>query len=94
MASHEMKLQYTDHARQRMAQRGITEQDIAEVIRIGLRIRKAGVIFYFMRRKDCHALHGLTVVQAKNGTVLTTYKNKRGLRDIKRKSKYLSKEMR
>lgn len=87
-----MNLKYTDHARTRMAQRGITEQDIAQAIRIGLKIRRAGVIFYFVRRKDSHDLHGLTVVQAQNGVVLTTYKNRRGLRDIKRKSKYLSKE--
>lgn len=90
--------QYTDHARIRMAQRGITEQDVARVILVGMRVRNAGAVFHFMRKKDIKSksderLEGVTVLRAKNGVVMTVYKNKKGLRDIKRKWKLNLKEL-
>lgn len=86
-------LKYTQHAVLRMSQRGISKEDIALVIQKGTWHRKTGVIFIIMRQKniktkDEERLKNLTVVLAKDGSnILTVYKNKRSLRDIKRKSK-------
>ncbi len=100
MATHEIEgeLKYTDHALTRMAQRGIRAQDVKRTIKQGLKIHNGGGIFYFMRAKDvqCKAdknIEGTTVLLARESrVVLTVYKKKNGLRDIKRKVKHLSLE--
>jgi hypothetical protein len=45
-------LQYTDHARMRMAQRGIQESAIEFVIRYGHKEHRQGYVFYFLGRKN------------------------------------------
>ena len=89
-------MKITDHAEVRMAQRGITEQDIETVMQYGHCLRRTGVTFYFMRRKDIRLLsrskqtllHGLTAVISRNGTLMTVYKNVEALSKIKKKHKY------
>lgn len=84
----------TGHAEVRMAQRGITRKDIETVMEHGHCVRRTGVQFYVLRHKDLRELpsdqhlHGLTAVVSRNGTLMTAYKNKDGLKDIKKKHKY------
>jgi hypothetical protein len=88
----------THHARKRMAQRNVTDEDLGLVLKYGARVYAAGAVFYYLgathipphRRNDpsLTRLHGATIVlAADHSCVLTVYRNRQnGLRYIKRKA--------
>jgi hypothetical protein len=88
----------TNHSRQRCAQRGIDERAIAFVLRYGQKIHRTGVTFYFLgqrdipdayRRDDRYAkLEGTTLLISPEGGLITTYRNRRASRVIRKKVKY------
>lgn len=88
---------FTRHALERMAQRNLTHEDIRFVMQHGQRHHRTGVLFFFLGRGDLpmndllkHSrLEGTTVlVDPKSRKVITTYRDKKGLGEIKRKTKY------
>lgn len=91
---------YTDHAKTRVAQRGITTDQIRVAIDYGKLVYRQGLRFYFLRGKDVppwvdpHTMgriKHLMVVTAGDspGTIITAYKNGKGLRRVKRKTQRL-----
>jgi hypothetical protein len=88
-------LELTSHALLRCDQRRISMADIDLVMNYGTRVHNGGALFCFMRKRDISGdlqpglggrLEGLTVVLDPAGeSVITVYRNKRGLREIKRK---------
>lgn len=87
----------TYHAEERMSQRGIRESDLHLAMRHATRIYTGGALILFMRKKDIpdsvrpqlrDKLDGLTVIMEPDTShIITAYKNKRGLRTIRRKIK-------
>ena len=82
------------HARKRMAQRGIGQEALAMVLRYGRRVHAAGAWFVFLGyrdvparlRRELEALVGTTVVLDPTGhLVLTCYRNRGASRLIRRK---------
>ncbi len=87
----------TPHAMQRMAQRGITEQMIADTIEYGQCVRKQQIAYYIMLEKCIpNGLPPAYIGRLKNcivlvnwlGEVLTVYRNSKGLKSILKKSDY------
>jgi hypothetical protein len=83
------------HAEKRMAQRNISFEDIVFVLEHGRKLHKAGAVFFFLRRCDipgqrwqrCGRLEGTTVVLSREtATIITVYRNRQGLRRVKRKT--------
>jgi hypothetical protein len=92
------ELEITGHATQRMAQRRFNKENIEFVICYGEVLYRTGAIFYFLteanipanERKDEKKLGmvGMTVLCSSDGqTIITVYKNQKGLRKIKKKEK-------
>lgn len=85
----------TEHARQRLAQRNLTAEDIALVTHFGRMTHCNAATFYFLGRRDIPRgwerrlapLVGATLVVG-NGCLLTAYRNRRAWSVIKRKSKW------
>lgn len=83
----------TEHARLRMSQRNIIEQDIEIVLRFATHLRRAGADFYVLTRNNLPAhLHrqharliGTVLVFDDRGFLATTYRNKNALSSIKHK---------
>ncbi|HEX9028571.1 MAG TPA: DUF4258 domain-containing protein [Anaerolineales bacterium] len=98
-------LLYSDHALQRMAQRGISDEEIEYVCRYGQAFHCAGSVQYFLRRKDIpitdqtkanlRKLEGTTVLldRETGSIVLTVYRNKEALGQIRRKTRYQRQKM-
>lgn len=91
---------FTDHAKTRIAQRGITPDQIQVAIDYGKLVYRQGLRFYFLRGKDVppwvdpHTMgrikHLMVVTAADTPTtVVTAYKNGRGLHRVKRKPQRL-----
>ena len=88
----------TDHARLRCAQRRLDPDAFAFVKRHGRKVRRTGVTFYFLGRRDIPGalrgddryakLEGTTLLVGPDGTLITAYRNRRALRDICKKVKY------
>lgn len=89
----------SDHASLRCAQRNLDRDEIQFIVTHGKRIRRTGVIFCQLRRRDLpddlppshrhQRLVGSTVVLSKDGSrVLTVYRNERAFHRDSRKSKY------
>jgi len=89
----------SSHALHRSAQRNITEEDITFIILSGHRLRRTGVIFCQLRRKDIPdgtpgnhrywQLVGTTVVLCRCGRyVITVYREERAFHRDACKSKY------
>ena len=92
------QVQLTGHARQRGAQSNLCVDYLDLVRRYGVLEHRTGVRFYFVRRREVERfreveprldrLHGVVlVVSADDCIVITVYRNRRALRDIRRKSK-------
>ena len=90
----------TAHAELRAQQRAIHEEELDLVVDYGRRDHNGGALYIFMGKRDIpdslapalkERLHGITIIMDP-GTeeILTTYRNRRGLRDIKRKRKEYS----
>jgi len=91
-------MQLTDHAELRLHLRGIHEDELSLLLEYGTQVYSGGALFIFMRKRDIPAnlasskqgkLEGLTaVLDSDNLDLISTYKNRRGLKQIKRKFKY------
>lgn len=86
----------TLHGRQRMHQRGLSAQDLAFVRAHGRVEYRTGVKFIFLGRRDIPAplrkshghLEGVTlIVGADAEQVITCYRNREAIAEIKRKGK-------
>ena len=85
------------HARQRGAQSNLCERDVDLVRRYGVLERRTGVRFYFVRKQEVERyrtveprlakLHDIVMVLSQDNTVITLYRNRKALKDIRRKSK-------
>ncbi len=95
-----MQLVYSHHAHKRMAQRGICKEDIEYVYEHGHRVYSGGVLHLFLRKKDippldrrnadARKLEGTTILlsSGSHAEVITVYRNKQALPQIRRKCKY------
>ncbi len=95
----------TDHAAERMAQRNLSEKDLAFVLEYGQHYNRSGAEIYFLGRSDLpkekrrkstfSRLEGTVVITARNQTppcVITVYRNrKNGLKCVKQKPHYFGK---
>lgn len=93
-------LTFSHHAITRMAQRGLSANDVVYVVDHGQCIRCAGVRHYVLRKRDIPIsdlsnkryarLEGTTVLMdPKLGdSVITVYRNRLAIKAIRRKEKY------
>lgn len=73
------------------------ERDIDLVRRYGVLEHRTGVRFYFVRKQEVERyqtveprlakLHDIVMVLSQDNTVITLYRNRKALKDIRRKSK-------
>lgn len=92
-------LHFTEHALLRMTQRCLSINDVEYVVLHGQQHRCAGVVHFFLGRrdipkKDCsndvlRRLEGTTVLvdSQDSRSVITVYRNRSGLKCIRRKAK-------
>lgn len=89
-------MRQTHHAATRMAQRGLTPDELAFVAAHGQAAYRTGVKFVFLGRRDIPArfqrthahLEGVTVVLCpRSEVVITCYRNRTAIADIRRKHK-------
>ncbi len=88
----------SEHARQRGAQSNLRASDMELVRRYGILEYRTGVRFYILRRRDVERhreveprlakLHDIVmIVSSDDSTVITVYRSKKALKDIRRKPK-------
>jgi hypothetical protein len=91
----------TGHAQARMQQRHFSRADLNYVREFGRLLRRTGICFYFLAARDVpladrklpwvQRLVGMTVLaSADQAAVITLYKNRNALRDIRKKTKFRS----
>lgn len=91
----------TRHAHARQAQRSLTDDEVAFIFDYGRYVRSGGALHVFLGRRDIPAerticrqyqhLEGAILVVNDRGdtpVLITVYRNRRGLKDIRRKAKY------
>jgi hypothetical protein len=88
----------TGHARQRAAQRNLALDAVRYVITFGREVHRTGVTFFVLRRRDIPRedlrlpwvarLEGAVALIARDGAVITLYRNPAAARAILRKMKY------
>lgn len=88
---------WTEHSKQRCAQRCIGEQGIAFVLKHGRKIHRTGITFYFLGHKNIpddlrkddrfSKLEGTTLLVSPDGSLVTVYRNRRASRAIRKKAK-------
>jgi hypothetical protein len=86
---------FSDHCRERMAQRNVTEADVRFVMTRGVLEHRTGVICFTIPRRcipsEERSMRGSLeslVVLVQEGWVITVYRNRRPLRHIRHKVKY------
>jgi len=93
-------INHSRHSHKRAAQRGIQNSWVSTVVNEGQVIFKQGIRFFFMTGKELRYhtpsmqkhLKSLVIVMADDSnTIITCYKNKDAISNIKRKRKRLSK---
>ncbi|MEN9937396.1 MAG: hypothetical protein RLZZ387_3975 [Chloroflexota bacterium] len=97
----ELTIRLTHHARTRQAQRNVSDEDMAFVLEYGRGIRSGGVLHVFLGRRDMPRdleryrryahLEGVVLVVNDTGdapVLLTVYRNRAGLKDIRCKARY------
>ncbi len=92
-------LQFTEHAWTRMHQRCLSISDVEYVVLHGQQHRSAGVVHYFLGRRNIPTkdqgkdylcrLEGTTILvdSQDRRSVITVYRNRSALKDIRRKAK-------
>jgi len=91
----------TQHARQRMGQRGVSEEAVELALHYGRKIHSRGAVFHVIGRKEIAKLgdehpeitdlDGVQVLTSADGeSVITVYKNHdfRGIRPTKRRQRH------
>jgi len=93
-----MAERFSRHAAERAAQRNISQEDMDFVLRYGQEIHRSGAVFIFLGHKDIpeslarkrsvEKLVGTTIlISSDEECIITAYKNRKALREIKRKDK-------
>ena len=87
----------SEHARRRGAQSNLRASDMELVRQYGILEHRTGVRFYILRRREVERyrhveprlakLHDIVMIVSSDNTVITVYRNKKALRDIRRKPK-------
>ena len=95
-------VKFSEHAQIRCAQRQIDPESLAFIKKHGQKIRRTGIMFYFLGRRnipqDLRAddrfakLEGVTLLISADGTLITAYRNPKGLKTIRKKMRYRLKE--
>lgn len=98
MQSH---IRYSAHALNRQAQRNLTFDDVQFVLQHGRQVHSAGALHIFLGGRDIPAdralerrygrLEGTILVlhlSADEPIIVTTYRNRRGLKAVRAKAKY------
>ncbi len=91
-------LNYSEHALTRIAQRGLSNEAVQYVVQHGQRYRRAGAIHCFLRKCDIPSadqgndeytrLEGtLVLLNPKGNTVITVYRNRKAMRQVRCKEK-------
>jgi hypothetical protein len=94
-------MEWSKHGRHRGAQSNLSDRDLEIVRTYGVLEHRTGVRFYFVGKREVERfrhveprlakLHDIVMVVTRDGSlVITTYRNRRALREIRRKSKYRS----
>jgi hypothetical protein len=86
---------FSDHCRERMAQRNVSEEDVRYIVSRGACEYRTGVLCFTLPRRSIPAeerslrasLESL-VILVHDGYVITVYRNKRPMRHVRRKAKY------
>lgn len=87
---HDYKLSNT--AIRKMARINVALSEIEFAIKKGQKVHRTGAVFYFLGKNDLpdgtqfEKLNGLAVI-VEDRTIITVYKNKKSLHNIKRKAK-------
>ncbi|MEO8284965.1 MAG: hypothetical protein ABI670_00820 [Chloroflexota bacterium] len=92
------KVELSRHARHRGAQSNLSDRDIDLVRRYGVLEHRTGVRFYFVGKREVERyccveprlrkLHDIVLIVSSDDTcVITVYRNRKALKDIRRKSK-------
>lgn len=93
MISYSKNITLTYHAISMSSARNIKLNDIDLCLRFGEKIHKTKIQFYFMSKKALKnnnidfCIEGLCVLVSNDNTVITVYKNKDAISDIKKLSK-------
>lgn len=93
-----MDMTFSRHALEQMPCRNLSRADIAVVAEWGVRVRRTGVTFVFLGRRQLaqmpdggrkHARLEGTLLLLDDGHVITCYRNRQhGLRDARKKAPY------
>lgn len=84
----------TSHAIRRMSQRAISREAIEITLRHGMRIEQSGATVYFLGHRNMPSglsaaetsrLAGTTVVMARDGSIITTFRRQRLPRSIRKR---------
>lgn len=88
------------HAHLRCAQRNLSPQQVAYILKHGIEIQRTGVTFITLRRCDLPRSHcklnkyakleGAVILLSRDKGLITVYRNRRAFRDIHKKDKYCS----
>lgn len=88
----------SQHARERIARRNLSAEDLEYVLQHGHRLRVTGVRIYHLRRRDIpysdqrvsrvSQLEGTTILVSRDNTVITAYRNRECLHRELQKTKW------
>lgn len=91
-------VRFSSHARSRAARRNLEPADVEYVLAFGRPLQRTGCTIYFLARRDIPRadqhnssiarLEGTAVLVARQGEVITVYRNREAYRALCRKSKY------
>ena len=90
---------YSHHASVRMQQRGINNNIVQTALSYSIKIYKQGLVFHVIKKNNIpfhvsskikDQLKNLIIITGHDKTIITCYKNKNGLKKIKKKTKYKS----
>lgn len=97
-SEHRFAWSLTSHCETRMAQRGITYENVLMAMEYGRMVFKQGLTFYVVTRRSlpkgmdsslASKLDNLVIVVSGDGAIITCYKSKNGIKHIRRKSNHL-----
>jgi len=90
-------MKFTNHALKRMGMRRVNMELIELALEFGIKIHNGGAKFVFVRRKDipdeipakiAEKIEGLVIIlNPVDDTIITVYKNRGALKEIKKKVK-------